>query len=133
MRNVSLFYDYIDMDGVNIVKAWLDHVEPEAKAKLTTKLNSLEQLDRTEWGRTIITEVLKGDKKGLIAVRVKHRGIEYRLLGYDGPNRGEFTLLTCGWERNNRYTPLDMGTKAFERKAAVEANHLARRVRHDFG
>jgi hypothetical protein len=80
-----------------------------------------------------MTEVLKGDKDGLIAVRAKYNRIQYRLLGYDGPHRGEFTLLACGTEKNNRYEPLDIGRKAFERREAVEGNPTARRRRHGFG
>ena len=131
MNNRSVIYDYIDKDGVNIIKAWLDQKEPKAKAKLNNRLNTLEQMDRAEWGK-LNTEVLKGDKDGLVAVRVQFRRIQYRMLGYDGSNRGEFTLLACGEEHNNRYIPLDIGRQAFERIRDVEANPIARRVRHDF-
>jgi len=133
MRIVSLLYDFIDMDGVNIIKEWLDQLEPKAKARVNPRLSALEQLDRTEWHHTLWTEVLKGDKDGLIAVKVRYKRIQYRLLGYDGPGQGEFTLLTICEERNNKYIPLDIGRQAFERKAAVEANPIARRIRHDFG
>lgn len=132
MKNVSLFYDYVDMDGVNIIKAWLDSLPLKTKAKVNARLGALEQLDRTEW-KMPLTEVLTGDKDGLIAVRVKYNKIEYRLLGYYGPERGEFTLLTHCKESNDRYIPLDIATKTFERRTAVEANHFARRSRHDFG
>ena len=131
MSNVSLFYDYVDINGVNIVKAWLDQLEPKARAKLITRLNALEQMNRLDW-KMPMTEVLKGDKDSLIAVRAKSQGVQYRLLGYDGPNRGEFTLLAWCTEQNNRYVPLDIGRTAFERKTAVDANPITRRVRHDF-
>jgi len=132
MRIVSLFCDYIDVNGVNVIKIWLDGLEPGAKARLNARLNALEQMNRTEWGMPM-TEVLKGDKDGLIAVRAKYNRIQYRLLGYDGPYRGEFTILACGTERNNRYIPLNIGEKAFERIETVEGNPTARRRRHDFG
>ncbi len=132
MRIVSQFYDYIDMNGVNIVKDWLDLLDPKTKAKVNARLGTLEQLDRTEW-KMPWTEVLTGDKDGLIAVRIKYNRIQYRLLGYDGPERGEFTLLTHCKESNGRYIPLYIGTKTFERRTAVEANRFARRTRHDFG
>lgn len=132
MRTVSLFYDYIDIHGINVIEDWLNGLEPRAKARLNIRLNTLEQLNRTEWGMPM-TEVLKGDKDGLIAVRAKYNRIQYRLLGYDGPHRGEFTLLACGTEKNNRYKPLNIGRKAFERREAVEGNPNARRRRHGFG
>lgn len=132
MRIVSLFYDYIDINDVNVIKVWLDGLKPKAKAKLNAKLNALEQMNRTEW-RMPMTEVLKGDKDGLIAVRTEYNRIQYRLLGYDGPRRGEFTLLICGTEKNNKYEPLDIGRKAFERIATVKENPTPRRRRHDFG
>lgn len=130
MNIVSLF-DYVDINDINIIKAWLDQKEPKTKAKLNARLNALEQMDRAEWGK-LNTEVLKGDKDGLVAVKVQFRRIQYRMLGYDGPNRGEFTLLVCGEEHNNKYIPLDIGRKAFERIRDIEANPITRRIRHDF-
>lgn len=132
MRIISLFHDYININGVNVIKAWLDELAPKAKAKLNTRLNALEQMNRTEWCMPM-TEVLKGDKDSLIAVRAEHNRIQYRLLGYDGPYRAEFTLLACGTEKNNRYEPLDIGRRAFERIEAVVGSPTARRRRHDFG
>jgi hypothetical protein len=125
-----VIYDYVDYDSVNIVKNWLDQLAIKAKAKLNTRLNTLEQLDPIEWGKCN-TEVLKGDKDGLVAVRVEYNKIQYRILGYYGPGRREFTLLACCTERNNKYIPLTIGRTAFEHRAAVEANPIARRVRHD--
>ena len=130
MKTTSLIYDYVDVNGINIIRAWLD--QKESKAKLNARLSILEQMDRAEWGK-LNTEVLKGDKDGLVAVRVQFRRIQYRMLGYDGSNRGEFTLLACGEEHNNKYIPLDIGRKAFDRIRDIEANPIARRVRHDFG
>ncbi len=98
---------------------------------MNARLNVLEQINRAEWGM-LETEVLKGDKDGLVAVRKEHQRIQYRMLGYDGPYRGEFTILACGTERNDRYIPLDIGRKAFERRTEVEANPRTRRIRHDF-
>jgi hypothetical protein len=132
MTTVSLFYDYVDVNGVNIVKAWLDQLGPKVKAKVNTRLNTLEQMNRTDWAMPM-TEVLTGDKDGLIAIRVGYQGIAYRLLGYDGPNRAEFTLLAYCTERDDKYIPLDIGRKAFDRRKATEANPNARRTRHDFG
>ncbi len=131
MAYVTLF-DYVNLGGENVIKSWLDGLDPKPKAKLTTRLNALEQLDRGEWGK-LNTEVLKGDKDGLVAVRVEYQRIQYRMLGYDGPSRSEFTLLACGVEQNDRYIPLDIGQVAFNRIADINLNPGARRVRHDFG
>jgi len=131
MSSNNLIYDFVDINGINIIKVWLDQIAPKTKAKLNTRLNILEQISRAEWGK-YNTEVLKGDKDGLIAVKVLYRKIQYRLLGYDGPKRGEFTLLACGKERNDRYTPLDIGEKSFKRIMEIENNPTARRTRHDF-
>ena len=131
MNQKSLIYDYIDDDGANIIKAWLDQIDAKAKAKLNTRLNILEQTNRTEWNK-LNTEVLQGDKDGLVAVRVECNRIQYRLLGYDGPNRSEFTLLACCIERNDKYIPLDIGKPSFKRRTAVGANPITRRIRHDF-
>lgn len=132
MNVVSPIYDYIDVHGTNVIKAWLNQQQHKAKAKLNIRLNVLEQRNRTEWAKFDV-EVLKGDKDGLIAIKVSYRRIQYRLIGYGGRNPGEFTLLVCGKEQNNRYIPLNMGRQAFERIAEVNANPAGRRIRHDFG
>ncbi len=129
----SLFYDYVDSDGVNVIKCWLYSLAPKTKAKLNSKLNALEQIHRTEW-HSPLTEVLKGEMDGLIAIRVKSfQNIQYRMLGYDGPLRAEFTLLAFGTEHSNKYLPANIGQVAFERRIEVEANPQVRRIRHDFG
>jgi hypothetical protein len=133
MPITSLFYDYIDADGVNVIKFWLDQLDPVAKAKVITRLSTLEQLDRTEWIRTDYVEILTGDKDGLIAVRIQYKRIQYRLLGWDGPNRGELTLLAPCTEKNDRYIPRSIGDTAFERRAVVLRDPATRRIRHDFG
>lgn len=130
--NIITIYDYVGTDGVNIVKIWLDQLDPKAKAKLTVKFNVLEQTLRAEWNKHN-TEVLQGDKDGLIAVRVEYHGIQYRILGFDGPYRGEFTLLVCCRERNDKYVPLESGKVAIERRKAIEVNPKDRRISHDFG
>ena len=132
MSAVSPIYDYVDIRGINVIKAWLDQQDAKGKARLNTRLNVLEQRRRTEWARFDV-EVLTGDKDGLIAVRVSCRRVQYRLIGYDGPNRGEFTLLVCGKEQNNKYVPLNMGRQAFDRIKEVDADPSGRKVRHDFG
>jgi len=129
---VSPIYDYVDMHGINVIRAWLDQQERKAKAKLNARLNVLEQRNRTEWAKFNV-EVLKGDKDGLVAIKVLYLGTQYRLIGYDGPNRGEFTLLVCGREQNNKYIPLNVGRQAFERIAEVNANPVGRKIHHDFG
>jgi hypothetical protein len=131
MSYIVLIYDYVDTDGVNIIKPWLDQLGPMAKAKVNTRLNTLEQMSRTEWAMPL-TEVLKGDKDGLIAIRIKFQGIEYRLLGYDGPFRSEFTILAYCLERNNKYIPLDIGRVANERRRTIGTNPTGQRIRHDF-
>lgn len=131
MNVVSPIYDYIDIHGINVIRAWLDQQETKAKAKLDARLITLEQINRTEWAKYNV-EVLKGDKDGLIAIKVSYRRNQYRLIGYDGPNRGEFTLLVCGKEQNNKYIPLNMGRQAFERIAEINANPTGRKIHHDF-
>lgn len=131
MVQVSI-YDYVGPDGVNVIRSWLDGRDAKTKAKLNARLNVLEQTSRAEWVR-LNTEVLQGDKDGLVAVRVLYGGVQWRMLGYDGPLRSEFTLLVCGTEHNGRYVPLAIGQVAFDRIADINTDPGARRIRHDFG
>jgi len=132
MNIVSRVYDYVDITGTNIIKSWYDELEPKLKAKFTSRIITLEQMSRPDWAKNKWIEVLTGDKDGLIAIKVEHQRIQYRLLGYDGPFRREFTLLANGTEHNNKYIPLEIGTIAFRRKNEVNNNPINRRVRHDY-
>jgi hypothetical protein len=131
MDEKSLIYDYIDLDGGNVIRGWLESLPVKVKAKINNRLNALEQISRAEW-HTLNTEILHGDKDGLVAIRISYQSIQYRLLGYDGPFRSDFTLLAYCEEHNNKYLPLSIGTTAFSRKAIVEANPMIRRTRHDY-
>lgn len=130
MPEGCLVYDYLDVAGVNIVEDWLKDQQVSVKAKVTTRLSALDEMPQKDW-HFLNTEILHGDKDGLVAVRIGFR-VAYRLLGCYGPTRNSFTLLACGTERGYKYIPLDIGETAFKRKALVEANPSARRVRHDF-
>jgi putative component of toxin-antitoxin plasmid stabilization module len=132
MTTVNLFYDFVDAKGVNIIRDWLDGLDPKAKAKVNARLNVLEQMDHVEWIRTNYVEILTGDKDGLIAIRLKYNRIQYRLLGYYGPDRGEVTLLVVCTERNDKYTPLGAHNTAFNRIGEVDENPTLRKVRHEF-
>ncbi len=130
MIKVGVF-DYVDVNGANLIKDWLHQQQPKVRAKLNGRIIILEQTSRAEWIK-LNTEVLSGDKDGLIAIRVEYQGIQYRLLGYDGPNRGEFTLLACGEEHNNIYLPRNIGGASFDRIREIGKNPRARRVEHDY-
>lgn len=131
MPEGCLIYDYVDIDGTNVVQDWLSAQQIRVRAKITTRLNYLDQTPQSEWGLPY-TEVLHGDKDGLVAVRSSFGKIAPRLLGYFGPTRNTFTILACCTERGDKYIPLSIGETAFKRKTLVEANPSSRRVRHAF-
>ncbi len=127
------FYDYVNTNGINIIKAELDGLGVKVKAKITTKLNALEQMEQADWRGSKMIEVLKGDKDGLLAVRAEWQGVQHRLLGYYGPERGECTLLAYCTERGGKYIPKEIGEIAQGRIVETDVNPAARRIRHDFG
>ena len=125
------FYDYVDSQRNNPIRAWLDGVGPKAKARFTVLIAHLEATRPGDWRRPVV-DTLHDDCAGLFEIRALVEGIQYRLLGFHGPGQRAPTLVAGAIERSDRFEPRDTPQIAQARKAEVENDAASHRKPHDF-
>ena len=99
---------------------WYDSLPGQIRAAIDAALESLEYED--DWNDLPQVKRLRGACRGLTEILVDVENRHFRILGFEGPWRGAFTLL-FGFEkpRGSR----DYGA------ACVTAHHRRRGVEHD--
>ena len=124
------FFDYVDEDGVNTIKAWLNGPGRAARAKLNTWLSHLESTSPGQWKRPIV-DTLTGECVSLFEIRASIARQQYRILGFHGPGQREANLA-LGIIKPGKTVPIEDCREALSIKEIIEAQRAARRVRHDF-
>ena len=104
--------------GEEEVSAWYDAQSPKIQAAFDQRIRALMQMQLQEW-RDPYTKKLKGDGSGLIEIRFFKDNVQYRPLGFFGPNRGEFTILICAIEQGDEFVPRNAIARAQRRKREV--------------
>jgi hypothetical protein len=122
------FLDYLSTRGVNEIHAWLNSkdVPKLAKAKINARIAALR-------GFPIFPEQYFSSYKGwdeLYELRVGFSGVEYRPIGFYGPERKQFCLLIGGIEKGK--LPRSLLDAAEERRKLVIASPSSRTCPHDF-
>lgn len=127
-----VIYDYVDDAGDNFISAWMSGIGARARAAINTKLEHiLAQTPQLEWHKTKVAAKRKGEAD-LWEVKVFSDNIQWRPLGFFGPEEGTFTILVGAIERNGRLDPLTAPATAQERKAYVRRNPRSHRRIHDY-
>jgi hypothetical protein len=83
------FYDFVEVRGVNPVRQWLDSLPAKASAKINTRL--LFMMAIPIWPEQYVSSLVGWPE--LVELRLVHSGVQYRPLGFYGPDRREFTLV----------------------------------------
>jgi hypothetical protein len=83
------FYDFTEGRGVNPVRAWLDKIPQKAAAKINTRI--LFMMAIPIWPEQYVSSLVGWPE--LVELRVVHAGVQYRPLGFYGPERREFTIV----------------------------------------
>ena len=67
------------------------------------------------------TRVLKGECDGLVELRIPFNKVQYRMLGFYGPQRGQFTIVLGTTEESRQLQPStrDACKNALKRKKQV--------------
>src|SRR5882672_2844489 len=110
------FRDFLDGHGRNVITPWLDELPPKAKAKINARLRHLAIDDH--WPHPFVKKLGGYD---VYEITVQHFGIQYRPLGFYGPQRAEFTLLLGAIEQGDRIRPPAAFDTAAERRKLVLA------------
>lgn len=121
------FLDFLSARGENEIHAWLNsaRVPKGAKAKINARILTLQ-------GFPIFPEQYFSSYTGwdqIYELRIVFGGVQYRPLGFYGPNRREFCLLVCGVEKGK--IPKSLLSVAEARREIVIADP-SRTCQHDF-
>jgi hypothetical protein len=91
------FRDYLDRDGDNPIRKWIDRLPKKASSKVDAWILILEGI--AVWPPQYIS-ALKGCK-GIYELRIVQNGVQYRPLGCLGPGKREFTILLGAVEKGH--------------------------------
>lgn len=116
------FYDFVDRGGENHIYRWLHEQSPNVRAYFNSLILNLERLDRafTRPDKVGLLRKAPCKKEQLIELIGKISDVQYRLIGWYGPERREVTLLIGATERDHTLVPRNACLIAIDRK------HLAR-------
>ena len=115
------FRSYVSPRGVREVEDWRGAQGNKVQAAFDTRLRHLQQARPHEWAYPYAKK-LKGPCEGLVEIRFAVDNVQYRPLGFYGPDLREFTILLCAEERGNQFRPRDACVIALRRKNEVSSN-----------
>ncbi len=128
-----IIYDYVEDVGGgrvrNTIAEWMDSIGVRPKAKINAILKNLSETPQTEWHRSRAAEKLKG-QGDLWEIKAFASDIQWRPIGFFGPDRGTFTLLVGAIEKDRRLLPPTVLATAQARKASVLADPKRHRRHH---
>ncbi|MBH0180505.1 MAG: hypothetical protein HP490_02185 [Nitrospira sp.] len=85
--------------GADVIDEWYQHQDAEVQAEIDATLEFFQNRPNSEWRRPKFDTLTGEICQGLREVRIKAASGEYRILGYFGPARQQFTLL-IGFKKN---------------------------------
>ena len=96
---------------------------PKVRAEFRATLNGLlAQHDIIGWCRPNGSDRLGGKYRELGKPRFKIAGVQHRPLGFFGPGRRTFTLLSWATERDGKFDPPNVRETALRRMEQVKQN-----------
>src|SRR3990172_12222155 len=120
------FRDFKSDRGENAIHSWLHDEADAARADINDLIAVLEVLNKDAFSREDNTGQLHDrmgqNCVGLIELRVKVKGVQYRPIGFYGPGRKVVTLLAGATERDRKLNPTNICDTAKQRKDLVELN-----------
>jgi hypothetical protein len=87
--NPWTFYDFLDIRGVNLIRAWLDSLPVKAAAKIDARIVYMRAV--RVWPEQYVS-ALKG-WPDVFELRVVSAGSQYRPLCFYGPGVGDLTIV----------------------------------------
>jgi hypothetical protein len=119
------FLDYLGASGENMIVAWLQEIHSaktrtKVSARMDAKIEHVSVLEQRDWPRYLFTEL--AGFPGILEMRFTYNNVQYRPLGFFGPDRYEFTFLIGAIEKNSRFIPPNAPDTALARKDIVESD-----------
>ena len=124
-----IFMEFVTSGDRGVITEWYDGLDIEAQEDFHARLERLANLQRHLWKRPLYASI----KDGIGEIIFKANRIQYRPLGWFGPQQGQFTLLFPAEERNGRFVPDDAVKHATQRRTIILSDENKVRVRrYDF-
>lgn len=117
---------YVSPSGRDMVDDWNGRQSDEVQAAVAVALEYLVQRPRKEWRRPEF-DLLSAKFREIGEVRFKVDK-QYRILGFFGPARSDFTLLAGASKKSNNYDPRNTLETALDRMDQVKADGRRSRV-----
>jgi hypothetical protein len=109
-----------------MIEDWYRRQNGRVQVAFDVALEYLEQRHRDYWARPEF-DLLSGNYRELGEIRLKVDK-QYRILGYFGPGRAEFTMLVGSSKKGKSYDPRNALDTALNRMAEVKSDGRRSRV-----
>ena len=130
MGSQFTFYDYVDSDGRNGIRAFLQGLDRKPRAKFNKNLLALSGLRIEDWGWPLVG-LLTDHCAGLFEIRVSLQRVHHRILGSHLGEQGKATLLYGFTKRSRRVGEADCD-RALLRRNEVLTEIETRRLEHRY-
>lgn len=115
------FFDYIDERGTNPIEEWLmDKRAVPVKARARIQRILLQLTGTALWTRPLASNL--DDYQEIVEIRVRWMNTQYRLLGFRGPDKRQFSLLVPATEKDDEFVPPTAPSIARTRMAIIIAD-----------
>jgi hypothetical protein len=110
-----------------MIDDWYSRQPEGVQGALDVALEYLVQRPRNEWRRPEF-DLLSGKMRAIGEIRLKVDNKQYRILGFFGPGRSDFTLLVGSTKKGKTYNPTGTLETALKRMSDVIADERCSRV-----
>jgi hypothetical protein len=117
---------YVSPNGRDLIDDWNSRQSDEVQAAVAVALEYLVQRPRKEWRRPEF-DLLSGNLREIGEIRLRVDK-QYRILGFFGPGRSDFTLLVGASKKGRNYDPHNALDTALDRMRRVTSNGRQSRV-----
>ncbi|WP_313035661.1 type II toxin-antitoxin system RelE/ParE family toxin [Massilia alkalitolerans] len=111
------FKTYVSPTGRAEVQDEIDALEVEVSIGFQVRIRYLATTPKNDWKKPHARK-LQG-VKDVYEIRFKANGVEFRPLGYFGPNEGEFTILIWAYKKQDIYDPANAIKSADKRRKQI--------------
>lgn len=121
------FKTFINGHGRDEFKAWYDARTKKEQAKIDRLISHL-KITKI-WGRPYSGKLHGYDE--LFELIIELNNVQWRPIGFYGPGKNEFTILTVAMEKGSKFEPKDAPDKA-ERRCRIVLNDKEGRCIKDY-
>ena len=94
------FLGFVDNRGYNVAQTWYGSEQGAVQAEFDLLLRTIRQRSNVEWSQMRASTNLKGNYQGLTELKFTVNKVRYRPVGFFGPTKQTFTILTVATKQN---------------------------------